>query len=105
MARGGWGAARCPDGPFAHTERPRASSGCRGAAQEARGAAVGGFAETRSVSQMADAPMALALLHEGRGPILIRARIASDEVPRVLPTRDGREMRDRFALCDRGHHG
>ncbi len=64
-----------------------------------------GFAETRSVTQMADAPMARALVHEGRGPILILARIASDEVPRVLPTRDGREMRDRFALCDRGHHG
>ena len=48
-----------------------------------------GFAETRRVSRMADAPMARALLHEGRGPILIRARITSEEVPReknlVLP--------------------
>ena len=34
--------------------------------------------------------------HNGGGPILVQARIASDEAPRVLPTRDGRAIKLRF---------
>jgi hypothetical protein len=36
------------------------------------------------------------LVHGGRGPILVQARIASDPAPRVLPTRDGYAIKLRF---------
>jgi thiamine pyrophosphate-dependent acetolactate synthase large subunit-like protein len=36
------------------------------------------------------------LVHNGGGPILVQARIASGEAPRVLPTRDGRAIKLRF---------
>ena len=37
------------------------------------------------------------LLHRGKGPILVQARIASGDTPRVLPTRDGHAIKLRFA--------
>ncbi len=37
-----------------------------------------------------------ALLHEGEGPILINARIAAEDTPRVLPLRDGHAIKQRF---------
>lgn len=60
------------------------------------------FAETRLVEDMRDTPEARRMLHQARGPILIQARIANDDVPRVLPTRDGHEMRLRFTQALRG---
>jgi thiamine pyrophosphate-dependent acetolactate synthase large subunit-like protein len=36
------------------------------------------------------------LVYNGGGPILVQARIASDEAPRVLPIRDGRAIKLRF---------
>ena len=36
------------------------------------------------------------LLHNGDGPILVNARISSAETPRVLPTRDGHAIKQRF---------
>jgi thiamine pyrophosphate-dependent acetolactate synthase large subunit-like protein len=36
------------------------------------------------------------LVHNGGGPILVQARIANDEAPRVLPIRDGRAIKLRF---------
>ena len=63
-----------------------------------------GFADARVVSDIRDAPTVRDLLHDGSGPIFIRACIRSDEVPRVLPTRDGHAMRLRLAqalaICD-----
>ncbi|MBL0171205.1 MAG: aldehyde dehydrogenase [Gemmatimonadaceae bacterium] len=58
-----------------------------------------GFAESHTMSDMHRAPMMRALVHQGRGPILIRACIAREELPRVLPTRDGFEMRARFTAA------
>jgi thiamine pyrophosphate-dependent acetolactate synthase large subunit-like protein len=37
------------------------------------------------------------LVHNGRGPLLVQARISSDPAPRVLPTRDGHAIKLRFA--------
>jgi hypothetical protein len=37
-----------------------------------------------------------ALLHAGEGPILVNARINPDDVPRVLPLRDGHVIKQRF---------
>jgi thiamine pyrophosphate-dependent acetolactate synthase large subunit-like protein len=44
------------------------------------------------------------LVHSGGGPILVQARIANDDPPRVLPTRDGHKIKLRFmealnAIC------
>jgi hypothetical protein len=36
------------------------------------------------------------LLHKGEGPILVNAKINADDVPRVLPLRDGHAIKQRF---------
>jgi len=36
------------------------------------------------------------LVHNGRGPILVQARISNDAAPRVLPSRDGHAIKLRF---------
>jgi len=54
------------------------------------------FAEARFVADMGEAPHVRDLLHHAHGPVLIQAHIASAEVPRVIPTRDGHELRLRF---------
>ena len=56
-----------------------------------------GFRAAVRVSSMADAADVRTSVHTGAGPLLVRAVIARDELPRVLPTRDGHEMRLRFA--------
>jgi len=58
-----------------------------------------GFAEARMVSVMSEAGAVRDLLHHGEGPVFIQAKISRDDVPRVLPTRDGHEMRLRFAAA------
>ncbi len=55
-----------------------------------------GFRKAISVSDMRDVPAVRDMLHDAPGPVFIRAVISCDEVPRVLPTRDGHEMRLRF---------
>jgi thiamine pyrophosphate-dependent acetolactate synthase large subunit-like protein len=54
------------------------------------------FAEARLVTDLADADDVRRLLHAGHGPIFIQVRITDADVPRVLPTRDGNEIRVRF---------
>jgi thiamine pyrophosphate-dependent acetolactate synthase large subunit-like protein len=54
------------------------------------------FAQAREVSRIEEAAEARALLHRGTGPILINARIAAEDVPRVLPLRDGHAIKQRF---------
>jgi thiamine pyrophosphate-dependent acetolactate synthase large subunit-like protein len=54
------------------------------------------FAEALHVSLMSEADRVRDLVHRGRGPILVQARIASDEAPRVLPTRNGHAIKQRF---------
>jgi len=60
------------------------------------------FAEMRLVEDMSDAPAVRGMLHKARGPILIQARIASNDLPRVIPTRDGHEIRLRFTQALKG---
>ena len=36
------------------------------------------------------------LVHSGEGPILVSARIKREDVPRILPTRDGHAIKLRF---------
>ncbi len=54
------------------------------------------FRLARSVSRIEEAADVRALLHSGDGPILISARIKEEDVPRVLPLRDGHAIKQRF---------
>jgi thiamine pyrophosphate-dependent acetolactate synthase large subunit-like protein len=54
------------------------------------------FADALYVSEPGDAARIRDLAHNGRGPILVQARIASDDAPRVLPSRDGHAIKARF---------
>jgi len=42
------------------------------------------------------------LLHTGEGPILVNARISEEDVPRVLPIRDGHAIKQRFIAALNG---
>jgi thiamine pyrophosphate-dependent acetolactate synthase large subunit-like protein len=54
------------------------------------------FKQAGAVSRMDEAAAVRELLHHGEGPILVSARIAEDDVPRVLPMRDGHAIKNRF---------
>src|SRR5580704_7375706 len=54
------------------------------------------FKHARAVSGIEGAADVRALLHRGEGPILVNARISADDVPRVLPIRDGHVIKQRF---------
>jgi thiamine pyrophosphate-dependent acetolactate synthase large subunit-like protein len=54
------------------------------------------FTDALYVSDIGEAQRVRHLLHQGRGPILVQARIADDDNPRVLPIRDGHMIRQRF---------
>jgi thiamine pyrophosphate-dependent acetolactate synthase large subunit-like protein len=54
------------------------------------------FKQARSISRIEEAADVRALLHSGDGPILISARIKEEDVPRVLPLRDGHAIKQRF---------
>src|SRR5262245_51005193 len=54
------------------------------------------FADGLHVSEIGAVSRVRDLVHNGRGPILVQARISSDAVPRVLPTRDGHAVKLRF---------
>jgi len=54
------------------------------------------FKHTRAVSRLEEAAEVRALLHEGEGPILVNAKIKPEDVPRVLPLRDGHAIKQRF---------
>ena len=54
------------------------------------------FKHARAVSRIDEASDVRALLQTGEGPILISARISADDVPRVLPIRDGHAIKRQF---------
>ena len=54
------------------------------------------FADALHVSETGDAGRVRDVVHNGRGPVLVQARISSDSAPRVLPTRDGHAIKLRF---------
>jgi thiamine pyrophosphate-dependent acetolactate synthase large subunit-like protein len=54
------------------------------------------FKHARTVARLAEAADVRALLHSGDGPILVNAKIDAEDVPRVLPLRDGHAIKQRF---------
>ena len=54
------------------------------------------FAEARPISQESEFAAARHLLHAAPGPVFIQAQVRQEEVARVLPSRDGNEIKLRF---------
>jgi thiamine pyrophosphate-dependent acetolactate synthase large subunit-like protein len=54
------------------------------------------FKQARAMSRIEEAADVRKLLHAGEGPILVSARISEEDVPRVLPMRDGHAIKQRF---------
>jgi thiamine pyrophosphate-dependent acetolactate synthase large subunit-like protein len=60
------------------------------------------FREARAIARIEEAAAVRTLLHEGDGPILVSARIKEEDVPRVLPMRDGHAIKQRFIAALNG---
>ena len=54
------------------------------------------FADARAISEEEDIDETRRLLHAGHGPFFAQVLVKTDDVPRVLPIRDGHEIRRRF---------
>jgi thiamine pyrophosphate-dependent acetolactate synthase large subunit-like protein len=54
------------------------------------------FAQARAIDSPEHVDDARRLLHSGEGPIFIQARVDAGEAPRVIPLRDGNEIKFRF---------
>lgn len=54
------------------------------------------FRQVRSASQIEETADMRKLLHSGQGPIFIHAKINADDPPRVIPSRDGQAIKQRF---------
>jgi thiamine pyrophosphate-dependent acetolactate synthase large subunit-like protein len=54
------------------------------------------FARVVSVSEIDRTPEARTLLHTGQGPIFIHAHVEADDQPRIIPSRDGYAIKQRF---------
>jgi thiamine pyrophosphate-dependent acetolactate synthase large subunit-like protein len=57
------------------------------------------FRQARTVTGIEETAELRHLLHAGEGPILVNAKIKPDDVPRVLPLRDGHAIKQRFVAA------
>jgi thiamine pyrophosphate-dependent acetolactate synthase large subunit-like protein len=57
------------------------------------------FRQARTVTRIEETAELRQLLHAGEGPILVNAKIEPDDVPRVLPLRDGHAIKQRFVAA------
>jgi thiamine pyrophosphate-dependent acetolactate synthase large subunit-like protein len=55
-----------------------------------------GFPEAFALTEQAGVARVRELMHSGKGPILVNARIDNEETPRFLPVRDGHAIKMRF---------
>ena len=60
------------------------------------------FRKALTVTRIEEADAVRTLLHSGEGPILVNAKIKLDDVPRVLPLRDGHAIKQRFIAALNG---
>lgn len=60
------------------------------------------FREARAIARIEEAAAVRKLLHRDEGPILVSARIKKEDVPRVLPMRDGHAIKQRFIAALNG---
>ena len=54
------------------------------------------FAEARAATTDREVDDTRRLLHAGKGPLFVQIHVKTDDVPRVLPIRDGHEIKRRF---------
>jgi thiamine pyrophosphate-dependent acetolactate synthase large subunit-like protein len=54
------------------------------------------FKEARAVSANSEVERARRMLHAAEGPVFIQAHVEAENLARVLPTRDGSEIKFRF---------
>jgi thiamine pyrophosphate-dependent acetolactate synthase large subunit-like protein len=54
------------------------------------------FPETHAITQESELTAARRLLHAAPGPVFIQVQVRQEEVARVLPSRDGNEIKLRF---------
>jgi thiamine pyrophosphate-dependent acetolactate synthase large subunit-like protein len=57
------------------------------------------FHDARAISRIEEAADIRALLHTGAGPIFVSARIEPQDAERVLPLRDGHDIKQRFVAA------
>ncbi len=55
-----------------------------------------GFSETRLVNDQAGLDAALPVIHSAPGPVATIIKVKAEDLPRVLPPRDGAFIKDRF---------
>jgi thiamine pyrophosphate-dependent acetolactate synthase large subunit-like protein len=61
-----------------------------------------GFRDALTLTEQSGVAAVRELVHAGKGPILVDARISSEETPRFLPTRDGHAIKLRFMQAVNG---
>jgi len=54
------------------------------------------FSRVEQVAEAASAAAMRTLIHSGQGPLFIHAQVAADDQPRVIPSRDGYAIKQRF---------
>jgi hypothetical protein len=54
------------------------------------------FADTSAAKTDREVDDTRRLLHAGKGPLFVQIHVKTDDVPRVLPIRDGHEIKRRF---------
>jgi thiamine pyrophosphate-dependent acetolactate synthase large subunit-like protein len=54
------------------------------------------FSQARAISAVSEIEAARRLVHGADGPLFIQAQVEAENLPRVLPSRDGNEVRVRF---------
>jgi thiamine pyrophosphate-dependent acetolactate synthase large subunit-like protein len=59
------------------------------------------FARVLAVSELDSADEVRGLLHGGQGPIFVHARVAADDQKRIIPSRDGIAIKQRFMAAAR----
>jgi thiamine pyrophosphate-dependent acetolactate synthase large subunit-like protein len=58
-----------------------------------------GWRETANVADEAAFAKALPLIRSGEGPVLVNVKIRAENLPFVMPPKDGAHLKDRFRLA------
>ena len=68
-------------------------------------AAAAGFAATATVRDASDLETAMPLLREAPGPTFVSAKVTAEDLPLVMPPKDGAHLKDRFRAALLGDAG
>ena len=87
-----------PDGNAQKTEKAHAAGSAARAFMGRTGDHIsrGRFKRVERVSAVDSAAAMRGLLHTGQGPIFIHAKVEADDQKRIIPSRDGTAIKQRF---------